>query len=182
MAKVLVTGMSGTGKSTVLRLLGERGHRAVDTDDDAWSRWIVLPGGSRGWVWREDAIARLLAHHRVGHLFVGGCTSNQGRFYARFDHIALLSAPADVMLARVMARTDNPYGKDPAERAQILRNLGEVRPLLRASATLEIDASASLAHVLRELEDLAARGPVYGAPPTPSRSRNLSSTLRHIRV
>ena len=34
MAKVLVTGMSGTGKSTASEMLAARGHRAVDTDTD----------------------------------------------------------------------------------------------------------------------------------------------------
>ena len=32
MIRVLVTGMSGTGKTTVLGQLAERGYRAVDTD------------------------------------------------------------------------------------------------------------------------------------------------------
>ena len=41
--KVLVTGMSGTGKSTALQVLGERGHRVVDTDTDEWSHWVTLP-------------------------------------------------------------------------------------------------------------------------------------------
>jgi dephospho-CoA kinase len=44
--KVLLTGMSGTGKSTALRVLGARGHRTVDTDTDRWSRWVTLPDGS----------------------------------------------------------------------------------------------------------------------------------------
>jgi dephospho-CoA kinase len=33
LTKVLLTGMSGTGKSTVLRELARRGHRVVDTDE-----------------------------------------------------------------------------------------------------------------------------------------------------
>lgn len=155
MPKVLVTGMSGTGKSTALHLLGERGHRVVDTDTDEWSRWISLPDGSADWVWREDAITTLLASHRHGHLFVSGCKTNQGKFYSQFDHIALLSAPADILLARVGARDTNPYGKDPAQQALILRHLAEVEPRLRATATVEIDASAPIAQVVKQLGELA---------------------------
>src|SRR3984957_8823737 len=154
MSRILVTGMSGPGKSSVLRLLGERGHRVVDTDTDDWRRWGPLPAGSADWIWREDAIKALLASHRHGHLFVAGCKTNQGKLYPQFDHIALLSAPADVLLARIGARTSNPYGKQPAERTQIMRDLAEIEPLLRATATIEIDASAPLAQVVRHLENL----------------------------
>jgi len=154
MSRILVTGMSGTGKSAALVALGHRGHQVVDTDTDEWSRWVILPDGSRDWIWREDAIAALLDGHRNGKLFVAGCKTNQGRFYLRFDHIALLTAPAEVMLSRIAARDSNPYGKDPREREEILRNLAEVEPRLRATATVVIDASASLAAVADQLEAL----------------------------
>ena len=146
--------MSGTGKSAALQVLGERGHRVVDTDTDQWSHWVTLPDGSPDWIWREDAIAALLASHQDGHLFVAGCKTNQGKLYPKFDRIALLSAPADVLLARIAARTSNPYGKHSGERAQILQYLTEVEPLLRATATIEIDATAPLSQVVRHLENL----------------------------
>jgi predicted ATPase len=66
MAKILVTGMSGTGKSMALEILAARGHRAVDTDTDQWSHWVTLPAGSTDWAWREPAISDLLANHREG--------------------------------------------------------------------------------------------------------------------
>lgn len=96
--------MSGIGKSTALHVLRLRGHRTVDTDTDEWSRWVTSPHGSDDWTWREDAIASLLAKHENGHLFVAGCKTKQRKFYSQFDHIALLSAPADTLLARIDAR------------------------------------------------------------------------------
>jgi hypothetical protein len=83
-----------------------------------------------------------------------GLQGQPGKLYAQFNHIALLSAPANVLLARIGARTSNPYGKHPAERAQILQDLAEVEPLLRATATIEIDATAPLSQVVRHLENL----------------------------
>lgn len=154
MPKILVTGMSGTGKSTALRILALRGHRTVDTDTDQWSHWVTAPDGSSDWIWREDAISALLDGHGSGSLFVAGCKTNQGRFYPRFDHIVLLSAPAEILLARIAARTDNPYGKEPAERDLILQHLAEVEPLLRATASVEIDASAPILDVVQQLEAL----------------------------
>ncbi|WP_328502440.1 AAA family ATPase [Streptomyces sp. NBC_00457] len=152
--KVLITGMSGTGKSTALHHLRRRGHRTVDTDADAWSHWATLPDGSADWIWREQAITDLLSSHGEGSLFVAGCKTNQGRFYPLFDQIVLLSAPADVLLARIAARTTNPYGKRPEERAAVLHHLATVEPLLRATATVEIDATASIERVVQQLEEL----------------------------
>ncbi|WP_328414849.1 hypothetical protein OG470_21415 [Micromonospora sp. NBC_00389] len=85
---------------------------------------------------------------------MAGCKSNQGKFYPQFDHIVLLSAPADVLLARIATRTNNPYGKRPEERAAILQHLADVEPRLRATATVEIDTSAPIETVVQQLEDL----------------------------
>lgn len=45
MAVVLVTGMSGTGKSTALAELERRGYDVVETDGDEWSEWFEGPDG-----------------------------------------------------------------------------------------------------------------------------------------
>lgn len=155
MTRILVTGMSGTGKSSVLQELARRGHRTVDTDSDAWCEWVMDGRGEPDWVWREDRIGELLEGHSAGVLFVAGCKSNQGRFYPQFDAVALLSAPAAVLLERIAARTNNPYGKSPQERARVLEHLDTVEPLLRATATLEIDATQPLSVVADRLEALA---------------------------
>lgn len=154
MVRVLITGMSGTGKSSALRMLAERGHRVVDTDSDEWCEWETLPNGSTDWVWRKDAITELLTGHRDDPLFVAGCKSNQGDFYPWFEHVVLLSAPVEVLLERIATRTTNPFGKSEEERAKVLADLAEFEPVLRASATAEIDTSMPLDGVVRQLEKL----------------------------
>ena len=148
---VLVTGMSGTGKSSALAELTRRGHRVVDTDYGDW----IEEGSER--LWREDRIDALLTEHDNGLLFVSGCVPNQGKFYPRFDAIVLLSAPADVIVERVGTRDTNDYGKSDAERESILGDLAAVEPLLRVGATAEIDTRVSPAEVADELERIANR-------------------------
>jgi adenylate kinase family enzyme len=134
--RVLITGMSGAGKSSLLDELAARGHRTLDTD---YGGYFHTVDGER--LWREDRISALLGSapdELPGVLFVQGTTRNQVLFYHRFNHIILLSAPPEILAERLAARTANPYGKAPAELAETLRYQQTVEPLLRASATLEV--------------------------------------------
>jgi hypothetical protein len=80
--KILIAGMSGTGKSTALQELEKSGHRVVDTDTDDWSHWITLPDGSTDWVWQEPKIAALLTEHEQGVLFVAAkATHDVGTYW-----------------------------------------------------------------------------------------------------
>lgn len=151
MRRVFVTGMSGAGKSSALAALARLGFQVVDTDEPGWTEWSDDEGG---YVWREDRITELLAREGGSSLYVSGTVSNQGRFYARFDAVVLLSAPAEVLLARIEKRTTNSFGKSPGQRELILRDLAEVEPLLRRTCTHEIDARQPLASVVDELAQL----------------------------
>jgi broad-specificity NMP kinase len=146
--KILLTGMSGTGKSTSLAELQKRGFNVVDTDDEGWSEWCATEGG---YLWREDRVEELLARDEGPTLYVSGAVSNQGRFYPRFDAVVLLSAPAEVILRRIARRTTNDYGKRGDDRDLILRHLIEVEPLLRATCTHEVDATQPIAVVVERL-------------------------------
>jgi dephospho-CoA kinase len=144
MARVLVTGMSGTGKTAVLDELRRRGHVTVDTDYDSW----VLPDGT----WDEARMTELLASH--ADVVVSGTVENQGRFYDRFDQVVLLSAPLDVILERVSRRENNRYGRTPDQRAEIAEYLRIVEPLLRRGATRELDGRRPVTELADSVESL----------------------------
>lgn len=162
MAVVLVTGMSGTGKSVALLELAQRGYRVIDTDDGGWIEDVPIAAGA-AWepLWREDRIDALLHERTDGTLFIAGCVANQGKFYSLFDAVVLLSAPTEVILERVATRETNDFGKDPAEREQILHDLLTTEPLLRAGATAEIDTRKPLDEVV---DDLVAIAGLAGGP------------------
>lgn len=144
MARILITGMSGTGKSTVLDELRRRGHHAVDTDYGGWER----PQGR----WDELRMDALLASHPF--VVVAGTAENQGDFYDRFTSVVLLSVPAEVMIERVGRRTNNPYGKTAEQQAEILHYLWTVEPRLRARATLELDGREPIVALADVIEGL----------------------------
>lgn len=134
MKRVLLTGMSGTGKSTVIQKLSELGYNAVDLDQPDWSEY----NEEGDWIWREDRVRKLLAEFDGDILFVSGCATNQVEFRSMFDHVILLSAPQDVIIERLRSRTNNPYGKRPEELAEVLGYMETVEPLLRRGADYEI--------------------------------------------
>lgn len=149
MPQVLITGMSGAGKTTVLRELSRRGYRTIDTDYDSW----VLPDGT----WDEPRMSALLAAH--SSLIVSGTVENQGCFYDRFSDVVLLSAPVDVLIQRVSVRADNTYGSSAADQSAIRQYVLDVEPLLRNRATLELDGRRPVVELADEVERLLA-GPI----------------------
>ena len=162
MSRILVTGISGTGKSSVLSELGRQGYRVVDTDDQGWREYRKYPEPidelHRGeWLWVEERMNSLLDVEHGRSLFVGGGAGNRAKFYDRFDAVVLLSAPTDVILDRVARRTTNDYGKASLERAEILADLAEIEPLLRNSCTHELDTSRPLDAVVADLISIASR-------------------------
>ena len=146
MRRVLITGMSGTGKSSLVTGLAGLGYKAVDTD----AGWCEpQPDGRQRW--REDAIQALLATQDTDVLFVAGCEQNQVRFHSQFDRIILLSAPAEVLTRRLATRTNNSFGKSAEEHRRFLADLQEIEPRLRAIADCEIDTTIPLSQVVRAI-------------------------------
>jgi broad-specificity NMP kinase len=126
MKRVLITGMSGTGKSAVIRELAARGYRAYDLDTPEWSEWIdadpadaLTPAQGKDWVWREDRVRALLSQPEDGTLFIGGCAENMGRLFPLIDAVILLSAPLDTVMERLQARSSGGYGSTAEERQRV---------------------------------------------------------------
>jgi adenylate kinase family enzyme len=130
--RVLVTGMSGVGKSTLVRELRRRRFTAYDADDDGFSE--ARRDGR--WGWRVERVADVLEQGEASPhpVFFAGCSEEQ--LTLRFDYRVLLTAPAEILVQRLMARTTNGYGRSAEQRAQVLADLAGVEPLLRRSADL----------------------------------------------
>jgi shikimate kinase len=143
MARVLLTGMSGAGKSTLLAAVARRGYTTIDTDYDGWE----LPGA----LWDEPRMSALLAEHTT--IAVSGTAQNQGGFYDRFEHVIYLRVPLETLLDRVRVRTNNPYGRTAEHQADIARYVTEVEPLIRRTATLELDGLLTVSVLANHVEN-----------------------------
>lgn len=160
MKRVLITGMSGTGKSSVIQELAARGYRAYDLDTPEWSQWVdaaasdaLTPAEGKDWVWREDRVRRLLATPEDVTLFVSGCAENMRSLYPLIDTVILLFAPVETIMERLAARSPGGYGNTAEERRKVSELISTIEPLLRESAHHEIDTrgpvSATVDEILR---------------------------------
>jgi dephospho-CoA kinase len=160
---VLITGMSGTGKSAVIEELAARGHRAHDLDAPEWSEWVdadpsdaLTPAHGKDWIWREDRVRALLSEPSAGTLFVSGCAENMHRLFPLIDLVILLSAPTATIMERLEARPPDGYGHAPEQREKVGHLVSTIEPLLRESADWEIDTRGSIHATVDEVLRLSA--------------------------
>lgn len=154
--RVLVTGMSGTGKSALMAEFASRGYVAVDVDEPALGLTYPRDGGELGW--HVQRVRALLSRTVASPLFVAGCSDEQVELYDEFDYIVLLSAPPKTLRERLASRAGNDYGKSPQQLAAVLHYVETVEPLLRSRADLEVVTTIKIdcvANVI--LERLAER-------------------------
>jgi shikimate kinase len=156
MKRVLITGMSGTGKSAVVRELAARGYPAVDLDTPEWSEWVdadpadaLTPQVGKDWLWREDPVRKLPSEHQSGRLFISGCAENMKRFFPLIELIVLLSAPMEVIMKRLEARSPDGYANTYQERQKVGELISTIEPLLRDCADHEIDTTRPVDAILR---------------------------------
>jgi len=152
MNHILITGMSGVGKSSVLDALRARGHACIDMDDPSLS-FMDAEGHQH---WRTDALVRQLDEHRDRTTFVVGCAEEQASVSGRFRAIVLLSAPLDVMIERIRARTSHGFGQSPTEMAHVIEDQRSIEPILRGSCTHEIVTTVTIADVVDRVLEIAA--------------------------
>jgi broad-specificity NMP kinase len=132
--KYLITGVAGTGKSTLAKELRRRGYAAYDVEE-GFSYHINKQTGERAsyptnptpeWyeqherVFDEAVLMNLLKKHAGEPLFICSITANQAKFYPQFDKIFLLTAPDDVITYRLGTRTNNYFGRHPLELQRVI--------------------------------------------------------------
>ena len=151
----LIEGVSGTGKSAVLRELRRRGHHAVDGDNELAYQGDPVTGepttvpAHEHHIWDVATVRSIAGEREHDRTFFCGGSRNHARFIDVFDEVFVLVVDVDTLNRRLDGRSDNPTGKDPEERALILR-LHATEADLPPGAT-RLDATVPLVQVVDEI-------------------------------
>ncbi|MDO4719550.1 MAG: AAA family ATPase [Peptostreptococcaceae bacterium] len=149
MKRILLTGMSGVGKSTLLSRIRDDNTICLDLDETDYLEFDLKTGE------RRICVERLVSYLDTvtdKNLVLAVCEANQGQIYPLMDAVILLTAPLEVMKERINARQDNTFGKDEAEWRRIVNDKREIEPLLMKSADYVIQTDGKLEEVLEKVE------------------------------
>ncbi|OGL35359.1 hypothetical protein A3F05_03815 [Candidatus Saccharibacteria bacterium RIFCSPHIGHO2_12_FULL_47_17] len=166
-ARYLITGVAGTGKSTVAHQLHKRGYAAYDADS-GFSYYVNKKTRQRvphpktpslEWyakherIFDENVLQDLFQKHTGEQLFLASITANQSKYYPKFDKIFLLTANDKLLAHRLKSRTTSDFGKHPVDLHRVLSGRPDFDAELRAAGAIEIDSSKSIETVVGQILD-----------------------------
>jgi len=169
--KVLITGIAGTGKSTIVKELNKKGIAAIDLhnvpglffwqDKETKKAVEYAPVRSKEWF---DIVDRLCDIEKVEEIFaeqpgivMAGSTSgsNQKEFFSLFDKIILLQNNPETLVHRMQTRTNKSgYGKTEAEQEDNIEWQKEYDPLLLSLGAIPVNTEGDLDSVVDKIIEI----------------------------
>lgn len=173
---IFVTGISGSGKSTVREELARRGFTAYDTDEDEIAQWQNKITGEITPIfanahrtsefmaqndWRaEPERVQQLADEAAGRtIFLCGTVGNEDEVWHFFDKVFLLAIDEATLRHRLANRTAHDFGREPHELELLLVWHAAIDDLYLGRDTILVDATQPPAIVV---DEILRRGAVSG--------------------
>jgi broad-specificity NMP kinase len=168
--RFFITGVAGTGKSTVARVLTAHGYKGVDIDAETTIAGSVnIHTGEREtvpnprpigwapnhkWMWDDEKLREYLSSQN-DDVFLCGFAWNQADFYDIFDKVFVLTLDDKTLTDRIITRTNNSFGKHPHELATTLGLNRTLTQSAIAAGAVSIEASRDLETVMNEIVRIA---------------------------
>ncbi len=172
MKKVYITGIGGTGKSTIAKSLNGIGIPAIDIDKEkeiGLCSWVHKKTGENSGRWHAGQGSKFLEEHdyvcdpeKLKQLMnscseenetvvVVGLCDNQKDFLDSFDKVLFFDCDVGIFLSRIDQREDNQFGKGQAERNMILEWYPELRQEMIDLGAIVINVDDTPEHVLEKV-------------------------------
>lgn len=167
MSLVLVSGLSGAGKSAVYRRLVQLGFEAYGFDEDRFGEWfhresglpVAFPAERHDSDGTADIEFRVdqqkiedLAKDSVGRtVYLCGGAGHEFHFWELLDRVIYLMADDDTLRYRLATRIDNGYGKAPDELAGILDANQTFAGLYRDRGAVIVNAARPIDEVVSDV-------------------------------
>jgi dephospho-CoA kinase len=168
---VLITGVAGSGKSTVCKRLEELGYRALDIElvEGMYQMVDAIPGkavnyentnlthvqGHR-WICNKERLEQLLRDNSNADIvFCCGSASNLGEILPIFDQIFLLEVSDETLTKRLSERGGGEFGRTPEIREQLLHWKAGYEERVRRWGATSIDTERGVDATVRQVLKLA---------------------------
>ncbi len=168
MSLFYVTGVPGTGKSTVQQALQQRGYEAHDIDEPDFGGPVNKATGesttvppieerSPNWFdeheWRisRPAIEDLKARSEGKNVYLCGTATTENLVWDLFDKVLYLNIDEETLKSRIATRADNDFGKTENELQLILERYKSAKQNLSKLNLTLIDATKPISQVVREV-------------------------------
>ncbi len=133
---ILITGVAGSGKSTICKELKKLGYKAYGIEDiKGLFAWVDKSTGKideeydnknlklvkqHDWICNKNKLQRLIHKNPKGIVFYCGTASNLDDLLPLFDKIFLLKVSPKILRERLSTRKSNDFGGTPQVQKWIL--------------------------------------------------------------
>jgi broad-specificity NMP kinase len=164
---IYVTGIAGTGKSTVRGELDHRGYEAHEVDGE-FADFFHTETGERStshtlvertpewrkyhdWIFMEEPLKKLQQHAQNRLVFLCGMTYDEKSYWNIFEKTFALVLNNETLEQRLRGRTGNAWGKSPHELAETLALNEAQNEEYRRLGAIIIDATKPPNEVVEEI-------------------------------
>ena len=161
----LITGVAGSGKSTLEKLFKQKGHVTIDIDD-GFARWrhaetdepLDYTPDKDGWhevaewVVDTDALRRFFAAHPDSDVLVFGSFARVRDTIKHFDALFLLEYPDIETVRQRIAGRKGGYGEHPDELARIVSYVEPYQERMKQAGAQVLDCTLPLDQITKQIE------------------------------
>ena len=162
-----ITGISGSGKSSVIEKLAEKGAFVIDADFvKGLTYWIDKdtgeisewnPGMTNDWyrkhkyICDKEKLINLIKNSSKEIVVVAGLFNNRSQLWDLFDKVFLLQCKEETFLKRITDRTSHDFGKHVLEKENILSWYKNFEREVVEEGAVPINADRPLTEVVNEI-------------------------------